>query len=249
MVRRRAQQLAQGRCLDARGPQGHGRFHAANRIRPAGFSIARTNVGDAAVEMDFNAQLFELFLRLGRQVLGIGGEQAIAAIEQQHLGLGGVDVAEVAAHVVLGDIADGAGQFHAGGPAADDHEVERRMPAVLLHVALGQLEREQYAAADFGGVLQGFEARRQIRPLLVAEVGMGGAGGQHQVVVRHLLSRWRAPARGRRCRCRPPRPSAPECSAGGEGLCGWVGRYRRARARPEPPGRAAAGRCGGCGGR
>ena len=54
--------------------------------------------------------------------------------------------------IELGDVADGAGQLDAGGAAADDDEVERRMPAVFLHLALGEFKGEQHAAADFEGV-------------------------------------------------------------------------------------------------
>ena len=95
-------------------------------------------------------------------------------------------MAEVVAHVELGDVADGAGQLDAGGPAADDDEVERRVPAVLDHLPLGQLEGQQDAAANLDGVFDGFEAGSERRPLVVAEVGVGGAGGEDEVVVREL---------------------------------------------------------------
>jgi len=62
-------------------------------------------------------------------------------------------VAEVVAHIELCDVGDGSGQLDAGGSAANDDEVERRVPAVLDHLALGQFEGEQDTAANLGGVL------------------------------------------------------------------------------------------------
>jgi hypothetical protein len=73
------------------------------------------------------------------------------------------------AHVELGDVGDGAGEFDAGGAAADDDEVEGWVPAVLDHLALGQFEGEQHAAADFRGVFDGFEAGSERRPLVLAK--------------------------------------------------------------------------------
>ena len=93
----------------------------------------------------------------------------------------GVDVPEVASHVKLGDVGDSASEFHAGRAAADDDEAEGRVLAGLEHLAFGELEGEQDAAADVGRILNGFEARSELGPLGVAEVAMGGAGGDDEV--------------------------------------------------------------------
>ena len=138
----------------------------------------------------------------------ICGEDAAAAIEQKDAALGGIDVAKIVAHVKLRDVADGAGKLHAGGPAADDDEVQRRMPAVLDHLPLGQLEGQQHAAANLDGVFNGFQAGRKRRPLVVAEVGVRGSGGQDKVVVVELRTAGQRQLRVRRRRCRRPRPSA-----------------------------------------
>ena len=71
-------------------------------------------------------------------------------------------MAEVVAHVELRDVTDGAGQFDAGGPSADDDEVQFRVGAGLYHFPLRQLKGQQDAAADFGGILDGLEARAHI---------------------------------------------------------------------------------------
>ena len=46
-------------------------------------------------------------------------------------------MAEIVPHIELRDIADGASEFYASRAAADDDKIQRRMPAVLLHLALG----------------------------------------------------------------------------------------------------------------
>ena len=127
-------------------------------------------------------QLFDGFFR---QVFGVGGEDAGRAFDQDHAGLGGIDVAKVVAHVKLRDVADGAGDFDAGGSPADDDEVQFGVGAGFHHFALGQFKGEQDAAANFGCILNGFEAGRVLGPVVLAEVGVGGAGAQDEVVVFH----------------------------------------------------------------
>ena len=62
------------------------------------------------------------------------------------------------------------------------------MGADLQHFPLGQLEGEQDAAANLDGILDGLQAGGEGFPLVVAEVGVGGACGQHEVVVRDFGS-------------------------------------------------------------
>ena len=53
-------------------------------------------------------------------------------------------------------------------------------------LALGAFEGQQQAAADLGGVLDGLQAGRDGFPLVVAEIVVGGAGGDDQRVVGHF---------------------------------------------------------------
>ncbi len=133
--------------------------------------------------MDFDAEATELGFGFGGEIRGIRSQHARAAIEQHHAALGGIDVPEIVTHVELRNVADGAGEFDASRPAADDDEIERRMPALLQHLPLGQLEGQQHATANFGGIFDGLEARRERLPLIVTEVGVRGAGSEHEVVV------------------------------------------------------------------
>ncbi len=54
--------------------------------------------------------------------------------------------------------------------------------------AFGEFEGQQNAAADFERVLDGLEAGRESFPFVVAEIGVAGAGGDDEGIVRNLLS-------------------------------------------------------------
>src|ERR1700728_2022473 len=95
-------------------------------------------------------------------------------------------MAKVVAHESARDVADRSGKFDASGAAADDDEIERMMGSGLQHFALGEFEGEEDAAANLDRVLDGFEAGSEGLPLVVSEVGVGGAGGEHEVVVGHF---------------------------------------------------------------
>ena len=131
----------------------------------------------------------QLLFGFGGEVFRIGGEYARAIVEDHDASLSGIDVAEIVPHIKLGDVADGSGELNAGGAATDDNKVERRMPALLLHLALGQLESEKDATADLGGVLDGLKAGGERSPLVLAEIGMCRSGGDDEVVVGEMRAR------------------------------------------------------------
>ena len=60
------------------------------------------------------------------------------------------------------------------------------MPAVLLHLALGQFKSEQDAPPDLDSVFDALQAGSKTRPFLLAEVRVGGAGGNDEVVISQL---------------------------------------------------------------
>ena len=84
---------------------------------------------------------------------------------------------------VAPDLGHRAGHLDAGRAAADDDEGQPGVPADRVGLALGALERQQHAAADLQRVLEALEPGRERLPLVVAEVGVAGAGGDDQVVV------------------------------------------------------------------
>ena len=81
------------------------------------------------------------------------------------------------------NLGDRARHLDTGGAAADDHERQEPLPLGLIARELRLLEPEQDVAADAGGVLDALEPRRHGGPLIVAEIGVGRAGSQHEIVV------------------------------------------------------------------
>ena len=57
------------------------------------------------------------------------------------------------------------------------------MAANRIGLPLGALEGEQHAAPDLERILQALQPGRERLPLVVAEVGVVGAGGDDEVVV------------------------------------------------------------------
>ena len=151
-------------------------------------------------------------------------------------------MAEIVPHIELGDVTDGAGQLHPGRASADDDEIEHGMGAGLHHLPLRQLKGQQHAAPDFGRILDGLQAWCVLRPVIVAEVGVGRASAQDQVVIGDLRARVQQQARGYRLRCLPPRPSILRYSAFSTRWSEWAGRYRPGKGPPARPDRATAGK-------
>src|ERR1700693_5856570 len=95
----------------------------------------------------------------------------------------GIDGAEIVREGVTADFGEGSGEFDSGGACAYDHEVQRIVTFAGSGTPFGEFEGEQNAAADFERVLDGLEAGRERLPLVVAEVGVAGAGGDNERVV------------------------------------------------------------------
>ena len=161
----------------------------------------------------------------------------------------GIDVAEVARQREAAHLADRAGELDAGRAAADDHE--RQQLLAPLGIA-SRARRARTRSARGGGsrsparASSGPGAKRS--QSLVAEVGVLRAGRDDHVVVAELAEiadASRRPATS----IATPRPGSRARRAAREQAADRRGDLGRARARPSPPGRAAAGTGGGCGGR
>ena len=152
----------------------------------------------------------------------------------------------------LGDL---AGELHAGRPAADDDEGQPLAVALRdRRLELGHLEGAEDPPAQLEGVVDRLHARCAARELVVTEVGLAGAGGDDQAVVRDLdraVRRDAWPCTLRRSRSKPV-TSASSTSTLRVPPQDVAERRRDlalATGSRSPPGRAAAGRGGGCGGR
>ena len=78
---------------------------------------------------------------------------------------------------------DGAGELDAGRPGADDDEGQERRAPLRIALALGAFEGHQNPPPQRGGVLQRFQPGRERLPLVVTEIGVARAGGEHERVV------------------------------------------------------------------
>ena len=80
--------------------------------------------GDGLSQHHLDADFLQRFLCIGREIVGKSRQHAGACLDQDDAGLVGVDIAEIPRQRVLRQLGDGAGEFDAGRPGADDDESE-----------------------------------------------------------------------------------------------------------------------------
>ena len=100
---------------------------------------------------------------------------------------------------VLGDLGQRAGHLDSRRAAADDRERQPRGARGAVLAALGALERADDPRAQRQRVGERLQPRRVPGPVVVAEVAVGRAGGDDQVVVGQDRAAVRRRRRGRRC--------------------------------------------------
>ena len=93
------------------------------------------------------------------------GQRLLAPIDEDDTHGGRLNVAEVARQAPDGQLADLAGQLHAGGPGADDGERHEEALLVGVRERLGDLEGPVDAAADVGRFFDGLQPRRDRAPI------------------------------------------------------------------------------------
>src|SRR4051812_16220050 len=142
------------------------------------------DLGDDALRVDLDALALELLRSLRRQVLAESGQDLLAAVEQPHLGTGGVDVLEVHREHTVSELGDLAGDLDAGRSAADDHKAEPGLSPLGILSEGRHLERPEDPRPQLERVVDGLHARRPAGELVVAEVRLSGTRGDDQAVVR-----------------------------------------------------------------
>ena len=177
-----SQRFPQGRGRHPGGPENDGRGQAG-RAHDYGGGF---DAGDQGRGANFNPQLTQLFFGTAGQVFRISGQYARTAFEKDDAGAFGIDGVKLIGQNAARNLSQGAGQLDPGRATAHNHEIELHLARAAGRVTFGQLKRQQDAAADFNGVFNGLETRRQGLPFVVAEIGVAGAGGHDQIVVGDL---------------------------------------------------------------
>ena len=190
-VRRRAdgRRRPSARTRGGRTPAPHSTVRAGMRSsrprRPPASTRhpVRVDGRDPGAGPDLDAEPLELALGRGRPVRRVGRQDPVHRLDEDDPGVARVDGPEVAPERVAGDLAERPGELDAGRPAADEDEGHPRPAPLGVGLALGGLEGDEDPPADLGRVLDGLEARRDGRPVVVAEVGVVGAGRDDERVV------------------------------------------------------------------
>ena len=90
---------------------------------------------------------------------------------------------EVSLQRVPREFDNGAGKLDARRAGADDDEGEQHCLPLRIALAFGLFESQQDAASDRRGVLERLQPRREGLPVVMAEIGVTRAGGEHQRIV------------------------------------------------------------------
>ena len=94
------------------------------------FNTVLVYAGHQAFGPDLHTQFFQVSRRAGCLLLGEHGEYTRTGLDQNDPRKLGINVAKVPGERETAHLADGARQFHTGGPSADDHK-RQQLPASL----------------------------------------------------------------------------------------------------------------------
>src|SRR6478672_10617447 len=74
------------------------------------------------------------------------------------------------------------------GATTDDGERQQLLPEGRIAAQFGQLERAEDAPAHFERIVDRLHARRELREMVVTEIGLARPGRDDQAVVRRLIA-------------------------------------------------------------
>ena len=178
-IDRCAEQAAQRRRRHAGGPQ----YRAAGQAPPTRPQAVGVDVFDGCIRQHFHAQAFELMPCASLQGLGQMRQHRRSGLDQTNARGAWIDVAELRAQRVSGDVGERARELHPGRAPTDDREVQPCVAQRGVRRRLGVLECGEHPVADLECILEGLQSRCMACPLVVAEVRMGCAARQHEEVV------------------------------------------------------------------
>ena len=172
--------------------------------------LSVTRVGsterDHLAQQHLDVALLQLALRVGADVGLEHRQEGRAGLDEDDPGLVGCDPRVVLGEVAAVQLGQRAGALDAGGPAADDDDVERAVRH-QRRVLVGGLPPFQQVVLEPHGVGEGVHREAVLGGALDPEELDAGAERQHEVVVGergHVRELHLALRRGR-CRSPPPR--------------------------------------------
>ncbi len=151
-------------------------------LSPVG-NAAGSAFGNGTPEFYLDTQRFQRALGIGREILDKAGKHAGSGLDQHNPRPARVDVAKVSPQRVPREFDNGAGKLDARRASADDDEGEQHCLPLRIALAFGLLESQQDAAPDGRGVLKRLQRRREGLPVVMAEIGVTRARGEHQRIV------------------------------------------------------------------
>ena len=140
-------------------------------------------------KQNLDAELFKRFLGIGGKILSENRQDAGSGLDKQYAGLPGVDIAEFRRQRLVGQFSNHACHFHARRPCADNDEGQQRLPFLFAGGEFGPLKSQKQAATDCRRIFKRLEAGGGTLPLVAAEIGVAGAGCQHQRIETDHLTR------------------------------------------------------------
>ena len=184
-----------GDHLAQRAGRNAGRPHLARAIDPAFAAVLLldrdalvVDGGHHRVELDLDIHLFQPPLCDETQLLAHRRQYRRRGVEQDDPAVAGRDGPECPGQGALGQLDDLAGQLDTGGSGPDHDEREAALPLGRVGGDLGGLKRAEDATPQLEGVVDALHAGREGGVVVVAEVGLLGAGGHDEAVVgRHRL--------------------------------------------------------------
>ena len=176
----------QAAARDARGPDLAGGLDGMPSGRVLVGDAVLVHLDDRRPEGDVDADLRQPAGRLLAQVPPERGQDLRRGVEQHDPRARRVDAAEVVSQGAVRELGDLPGHLDPGRARADDDEGEQ--PVDLVGVAgdrgnLGQLERAEDPPAQLQRVVDVLHPGGEPGELVVAEVGLPGAGGHDEAVV------------------------------------------------------------------
>ena len=146
---------------------------------------ALVDLRDQRAEHDLDAEALELLLGPGAEPGAERRQHLRCRVDQYDARVVAADRTEVAGQGAVRELGDLAGHLDAGRSGADDDEGQQVVDVLAARGAdLGQLERAEDPPAQLEGVVDALHARGELGEVVVAEVGLAGAGGDDQRVVR-----------------------------------------------------------------